>query len=104
MNDTEKIIFDCINKTKAEDVVFYDVKGRSSICDSIIVCTALNDRNLNGLKEQIEECCFENNIPINHIEGRNGSKWIIIDLNDIVIHILTFEERNRLNLDEIVAI
>jgi len=102
MNKETNIIFECINKTKAEDVVLYDVEGKSPLCDAIIVCTALNERNLNGLKEQIEECCLENNIKINHIEGRNGSQWIVMDLNDTIVHILTREERIRLNLDDII--
>ena len=103
MTKEEKIIFDCINKTKAEDTIFYDVRGINPLCDSIIICTALNNRNLNGLKDAIEECCEINNIVINHIEGRDcKSGWLLIDLNDIIIHIMTKEIRDQLNLDEII--
>lgn len=102
MTKNEKIIMDAINKTKAKDVKFYNVKGKSVLTDAIIICTALNDRNLNGLENTIEEVCAENKIAINHIEGRNDSRWIVIDLNDIVVHLLTEDERLKFNLEELL--
>ncbi len=102
MNKIEKILIKAIKDRKAEDIKYYDVRGVNPLCDSIIVCTALNERNIFGIQDSVEEAASKNNIKINHIEGRKDSKWVIVDLNDIVVHILTKEERERLNLDEII--
>ena len=102
MNKIEKEIMKAIEDRKAEDIKFYDVKGVNPLCDAIIVCTALNERNLFGIENAIEEAAEKLNIKINHVEGRNDSRWVIVDLNDIVVHILTRAERERLALDEII--
>ncbi len=103
MNKNEKAVLKAIKDKKAKNVKFYDVKGINPLCDAIIVCSALNERNLNGIKESIEDAAELNKIKINHIEGRNDSKWIVVDLNDIVVHIMTEDERNRIDIDSIIS-
>lgn len=102
MTKNEKEIIKAIDGRKAEDIKFYDVKGVNPLCDSIIICTALNERNLFGIEDAVEEAAEKLNIKIHHVEGRNDSKWVIVDLNDIVVQILTREERERLALDDII--
>jgi len=103
MNKYEKVVLEAINDKKAKNIKFYDVRGINPLCDAIIVCSALNERNLNGIKESVEETAEKYKIMLNHIEGRNGSKWIIVDLNDIVVHIMTEDERTRIDLDSIIV-
>lgn len=104
MNKIEKEILKAIEDRKAEDIKFYDVRGVNPLCDSIFICTALNERNLFGIENAVEEAAEKLNLKINHIEGRNDSKWVIVDLNDIIVHILTRDERERLALDDIIKI
>jgi len=103
MNKYEKAVLKAINDKKARNVKFYDVRGINPLCDAIIVCSALNERNLNGIKESVEETAQKYKLMLNHIEGRNGSKWIVVDLNDIVVHIMTEDERTRIDLDSIIT-
>src|SRR5574344_200136 len=103
MNKYEKAVLKAIKDKKAKNVKFYNVKGISPLCYSIIVCSALNERNLNGIEESIEDVAFSNKMKINHIEGRNSSKWSVVDLNDIVIHIMTEDERKRIDLDSVIV-
>jgi len=102
MNKNEKAIIKALEDMKANDVKFYDVRGKNPLCDSIIVCTALNERNLNALSEEVQDVAEKNKMKINHIEGRNCSTWIIVDLNDVVVHIMSENERARINLDNII--
>jgi ribosome-associated protein len=102
MNSVEKAIVKAISDLKGENIKTYNVKGVNPLCDTIIVCTALNERNLFGIEDAVEEVANNSKIKINHIEGRNDSKWIIVDLNDVVIHIMTKEERERLDIDSII--
>lgn len=103
MNKNEKNILKAIKDKKAINVKFYDVRGINPLCDSIIVCSALNERNLVGIKDSIEDAALSNKMKINHIEGRNNSKWIVVDLNDIVVHVMTEDERARVDLDSIIV-
>lgn len=99
MNKNEKLIYSAIEDRKGVNIKFYDVRDKNPMCDAIFICTALNERNLHAIQDSIEETAELNNMTVKHIEGRHGSNWILIDLNDIVVHIFTEEERNRINLD-----
>ena len=104
MNKNEKNILKAVKDKKAINVKFYDVREINPLCDAIIVCSALNERNLVGIKDSIEDVALLNKMKINHIEGRNNSKWIVVDLNDIVVHIMTEDERKRVDLDSVIAL
>ena len=102
MNKFEKEILKAIEDRKAENVKFYDVRGVNPLCDAIIICTALNERNLFGIENAVEKAAEKLKMKINHVEGRNDSRWVIVDLSDVIVHILTRDERERLGLDEII--
>ena len=63
---------------------------------------SLNERNANALVENLVEEFEKNNIDYKHIEGRESSKWIVIDCYDYIIHIFNDDSRNYYNIDEIL--
>ena len=87
---------------KGEDVVLYDVSNLTPLARFYVVCSADNERKINGLKEEaIEVIEAADGASIGHVEGRHGSSWICIDAHDIVVHIFSAEERMRTKFDEI---
>ena len=89
-----EIIVKAIEEKKGENVKVYDVN--SSICDKVIVATALNDRNANAICENTLEKLEENQINYKSVEGKN-TQWSVIDAYDIIIHI--FDEVSRAHFD-----
>lgn len=83
---------------KGENVVLKDVSLKTPLARFYIFVGASNSRKLNGLKEQALEIVEKSGASINHVEGKSES-WIVIDVNDIVIHILTNEAREKYKLD-----
>ncbi len=91
-----EIIVKAIEEKKSENIKVYDVN--SSICDKVVIATALNDRNANAICENTLEKLEENKISYKSIEGKN-THWIVIDAYDVIIHIFDDNSRQHFDLD-----
>ena len=78
-----------------------DMTNASPLFDTFVLCTASNERLMQAIKQNIKDECAKNGYEINSIEGLRDSKWILIDLGDIVCHIFDAEERDKFNLEKL---
>lgn len=92
-----------LEEKKAEDIIIYDVSKTSPICSYIIICTMLNGRHGKALADACVEIQEKLGQTVRHVEGKEIDKWILVDLNDIIIHLFDESERNRVNLDALIA-
>ena len=102
----ENIKLDLIKKKleemKAEDISVYDVSTSSPLCSYIVVATILNPRHGNSLVRElldIQEKLGENS---RSKPSRDVEPWLLVDLNDIIVHLFTKEERARIDLDSLI--
>ena len=92
-----------LDEHKAEDIVTIDVRERTPFADYYILATAGSFRQVNALKEIIEEEFAKNKLEIGHVEGRPETGWILIDAHHVIINIFTKEERERISLDQVLT-
>ena len=97
-----EIIVKTLNEKKGEDILAIDVSKSSPICDYFVLCSATNERQLLSLANAIDDELAKNNYEIKKIDGK-GSKWIIVDAKEIIVHIFTKEERESYNLEKLWA-
>lgn len=100
---TVKIVENVLNEHKATDIVTIDVHEKTPFADFYILATAGNIRQLNALKELVEEALEKNKMSINHIEGTPESGWILIDAHHVIVNIFSKAERERISLEEVMA-
>lgn len=102
----EEVKLEIINKTlsekKAENIEIYDVRHTSPICSYIIIATILNGRHGKAVADAISEIQERLGETVRNIEGNEKDPWVLIDLNDIIIHLFTEEERKRIDLDSLI--
>ena len=97
-----KTIINAINDKKGEDITLIDVSNSSPICEYFVLTSASNERQLLAIANSIDEELAKNNLSIKKIEGK-GSKWLIVDVESVIIHIFTKEERENYNLEKLWA-
>lgn len=100
---TVKIVEKALSDHKAEDIVTIDVSEKTPFADFYVLATATNIRQLNALKEIVEEELEKNKMSINHIEGTPESGWILIDAHHVIVNIFSRAERERISLEEVMA-
>ena len=85
----------------ALNVIIYDVQNKTPFVSHYIVASSKSEFRLKKLIQDAKEALVKNNFDIDHIEGKNKSKWILIDAKDVVIQLFTKDEREHVKFDEL---
>jgi ribosome-associated protein len=86
---------------KALDPVLLELKGISSITDYFLLCTGKSDRQVQAIASSIEETLEQKGIRPLGQEGAAQGKWILMDYNDVVVHIFLESVRKFYDLEGI---
>lgn len=85
--------------TKAEDLVVLDVQGISSFTDYFVIMTGRSTRHVQGLAEAIEGELRSKRVKTAHAEGLQEGMWVLLDLDDVIVHIFYHEQRKFYDLE-----
>jgi len=99
VEDRKKIFLvkDLLEDKKAEDIVILDLRGLSSVTDTMIVASGHSDRHVQAVSEFLaQEMKKHGYIPLGS-EGLQSGRWALIDYGEIVVHV--FYDEIRLHYD-----
>jgi len=88
--DTQKRVILCINallEKKAKDMIILNVKGLSNFADYFVICSGTSDRQVRALTSSIQENLKKSGIVPRGVEGENLGKWVLMDYDDLIVHI-----------------
>ena len=88
---------------KAENIVLLDLRGISTFTDYFVVCSGMSERQLRAIADNIQEKIAPEFGEPRHVEGLNGSGWILMDYGDVVAHIFLPSLRSHYNLEALWA-
>jgi ribosome-associated protein len=95
------IAIDALEAIKAEDIVTIDVKKQNSLFDQMIIASVDSTRQarafINHIKDQLKEIGHS----IYGVEGESSGEWVLIDLGDLIIHVMQPEIRSYYNLEDL---
>lgn len=95
--DNVKMIYHALEEKKAKDISIIDISKLTVMADYFIIASADNVRQTSALADYVEEVCDKIGLKPRQIEGRGSANWILMDYNDIIVHI--FDHENRLFYD-----
>lgn len=97
MEERIRRIVEILDAKKAEDIEVFDLTGRGYITNQVIIATALNTKHslalLGNLKDELKPLGEE------FVRTEEDGDWTIVDLGDILIHLMTQEYRDRYTLE-----
>lgn len=99
INNTLKIIVDALEDKKAEDIQLIDISEVSTIADYFVITNGTNMSQIQALADNVEEKLSVNGIHPRSVEGYNTANWILMDYNDILVHIFDKESRGFYDLE-----
>lgn len=76
-----------LREKKALDIVVLDVRAMSSFADIFIICSGSSHRQVSALAGHLEETLKNHGVRPLGVEGLQESRWILVDCNDIIVHI-----------------
>lgn len=97
-----EIIVKALDSKKAEDIKVIRVRDLTIIADYFVIADGLSNTQTRALADEAEFQVKEQaNISPARVQGNNGSNWIIIDYNNIVVHVFSKEQRNFYSLERL---
>lgn len=86
---------------KAEDIRVIDISNVSVIADYFIIADGSNPNQLQAMQDAVDEELYKAGYKTRQIEGNQRSSWILMDYNDIIVHIFSKEDRVFYDLERI---
>jgi len=97
----QKAALAALEDVKARDIEVFDVTHLTSMFDRVIIASADSARQLKALSNQVRERAKTAGGRVYGVEGEEGGDWVLIDLGDIVVHIMQPAVRSHYNLEEL---
>jgi len=85
----------------AEDIVAIDVSNHLVLTDVFLLCSAANDRAVRAVVDGIEEALLKLGTKPVRREGESEGRWVLLDYNEIVVHVQQTEERFHYALERL---
>ena len=86
---------------KAFDCIVLDLRKYSTITDYFMICSGRSTRQVQAIAEGIEEMMGKKGVRPLGIEGKNEAKWVLMDYDDLIIHIFYEETRGFYDLERL---
>jgi ribosome-associated protein len=90
-----------LNELKALDLIEIDVRGLTSITDYMVICTGRSNRHVKSLAENLVTAAKKQHLSYINMEGEREGEWVIVDLADVVIHVMTEASRSFYKLEDL---
>lgn len=97
----KKLVLTELDSHKGIDIVTLDVRKLTSVADYFIICSATSSRHAKTLAERVVVKAKENHAPPLGVEGDREAEWILIDLIDVVVHIMLPQIRTFYALEKL---
>ena len=86
-------------ETKAEELVILDVRGLTTFTEYFVIMNGRSTRHVQALAEAIEGALRSKRIRTSKAEGLQEGTWVLLDFDDVVVHIFYHEQRSFYNLE-----
>jgi ribosome-associated protein len=85
--------------TKAEDLVILDVRGLASFTEYFVIMNGKSTRHVQALAEAVERSLRSKRVKASTAEGIAEGLWVLLDFDDVVVHIFYYEQRKFYDLE-----
>lgn len=99
--DLVKVAVAALEDIKAQDITIIDVRGKTSITDFMVIATGSSSRQVKSLIENVQEKAKEQGVRPIGSEGMDTGEWALLDLGDIVVHVMLPTARQFYDLERL---
>ena len=75
-----------LDELKAKDVVEIDVRGKSSVCDFMVIASGTSTRHVKSIADEVVRFAKKLDVMPLGVEGEREAEWVLVDLGDVVVH------------------
>ncbi len=94
-------VIDKLDDMKAKDIVSLDVREKSNVTDTMVICSGTSNRHTRSVADYLVKEAKKAGISILGIEGEASGEWVLIDLGDVIAHVMQEESRSFYQLEKL---
>lgn len=82
------LVVSALEDMKAQNLKVIDVTGRNDVTDTLVVASGTSDRHVKSLATAVVMKAKQAGHPARGIEGERGGEWVLVDLQDVIVHVM----------------
>jgi len=98
---TLELVVKTAEDKKAKDLQIMDLQGRTLIADYFVLCSGTSNIHIRSIVDGILDKLADYGIKKPGLEGYSESRWVLIDVGDVVVHVFSKEDREFYDLESI---
>lgn len=98
------IVRTALEDKKAEDIAIIDVHNITSVCDNMVIASGSSTQKVRALAENVRDEAKSHGIEVLGVEGMENREWVLIDLGNVLVHIMLPEIRTYYELEKLWSV
>jgi ribosome-associated protein len=100
-NQLHAWVLETLEEAKAQDVKSIELTGENPLTDYLVIASGSSTRHVKSMAERLVEMAKARGVPPLGVEGEREAQWILVDLNDIIVHLMLPQARAFYNLEKL---
>ena len=97
----QQIVLDALEDVKGRDIVVFNTARLPSMFERVVIASGDSSRQVKALADRVREKVQENGGRVYGVEGESAGEWVLVDLGEIVVHLMHPTVRSFYNLEEV---
>lgn len=99
-----EIAIAALEEVKAQELVTLDVSDRTSVTDYMVIASGTSERHVRALTGNVVRCAKQAGCPPLGVEGERGGEWALVDLGDVIVHVMLPRVRDFYQLEKLWSV
>src|SRR6267143_154096 len=97
----QRVVLEALEDIKGRDIIVFNTARMPSMFERVVIASGESTRQVRALADHVQEKVRENGARVYGVEGEASGEWVLVDLGDVVVHIMHPTVRDFYNLEEI---
>lgn len=97
----QRVVVEALEDVKGYDIQVFNTARLPSMFERVVIATGDSNRQVKALADRVQERIREQGGRVYGVEGEKGGEWVLVDLGDVVVHLMHPTVRDFYNLEEI---
>ena len=101
INELQQLVVRAAAEKQAFDILILDLRNRSDLTDSFIICSGKSRVQVQAIADSIQEHVAKSSHKVYAVEGYSSGQWVVVDLADVIVHVFYEETRRQYDLERL---
>jgi ribosome-associated protein len=97
----QRVVVEALEDIKGRDIQVYNTARMPSMFERVVIASGDSNRQVKALADNVQDKINENGAKVYGVEGAQAGEWVLVDLGDVVVHVMHPAVREFYNLEEV---